>query len=283
MNWYEKYLSIYEKPFSEVPESVMTETCKRLTSLQSDTPLVSIIIIGYNEEKHLPACLWSISEMKCKYPVEFIGVDNESKDRTAEIFQKSGIPYYTENQHTCGYVRQRGLNQAKGKYCMCIDSDTLYPPQYFEIMTEHLMKPGVSAVAAFWSFYPNEDHSKLQLKLYEFCRDIYIRLQSINRPELSVRGMAFGYHTEYAKKEGYRVELIRGEDGSMALALKKYGKIDFVTDRRCRVITAYSSLKEKSLLTAIWNRFKNYGVNRLFSKTDHYEDAPDNFLKKNNA
>ena len=95
--------------------------------------------------------------------------------------------------------------------------------------------------------------------------------------------MAFGYHTEYAKKEGYRVELIRGEDGSMALALKKYGKIDFVTDRRCRVITAYSSLKEKSLLTAIWNRFKNYGVNRLFSKTDHYEDAPDNFLKKNNA
>lgn len=38
-------------------------------------------------EKHLLACLWSLSEMQCKYPVEIIGVDNESKDRTAEIFQ----------------------------------------------------------------------------------------------------------------------------------------------------------------------------------------------------
>ena len=86
---------------------------------------------------------------------------------------------------------------------MCIDSDTIYPPYYFEIMIEELMKPGISAVAAMWSFYPNENHSKLQLKMYEFCRDIFIRIQAINRPELSVRGLAFGYETANAKKEGY--------------------------------------------------------------------------------
>jgi len=279
MEWYDKFLSIYEKPFSEVSQEIIDKTHDQLTALQSDNPMVSIVIVAYNEEKHLQACLWSLSETQCKYPIEFIGVDNESKDRTAEIYQKSGIPYYTEHQHTCGYARQCGLDQAKGKYTMCVDSDTIYPPHYIELMVENLMKPGISAVAAMWSFYPDEKHSKLQLKMYEFFRDLYIRLQIINRPELSVRGLAFGYGTDNAKKEGYRVELLRGEDGSMALAMKKYGKIKFVFDSRCRVITGYGSLKESSLLKAMWNRLKFYGVSRLFSKTDHYEDAADNFLK----
>ena len=280
MEWYEKYLSVYEKPFSEVPQEVIDQTHDQLTALQNENPLISIIIVAYNEEKHLQACLWSLSDIKCKYPVEFIGVDNESKDRTAEIYQKSGIPYYTEHQHTCGYARQCGLNHAKGKYAMCIDSDTIYPPYYFDIMVENLMKPGISAVAAMWSFYPTEIHPKLKLKLYEFFRDIYIRLQNINRPELSVRGLAFGYETENAKKEGYRVELLRGEDGSMALAMKKKKKIKFVFDRRCRVITGYGSLKENSLIEAMWNRLKFYGISKLFYKTNHYVDAEDNFLKK---
>lgn len=280
MEWYEKYLSVYEKPFSEVPQEVIDQTHDQLTALQNENPLISIIIVAYNEEKHLQACLWSLSDIKCKYPVEFIGVDNESKDRTAEIYQKSGIPYYTEHQHTCGYARQCGLDHAKGPYTMCIDSDTIYPPYYFEIMVEELMKPGISAVAAMWSFYPTEIHPKLKLKLYEFFRDIYIRLQNINRPELSVRGLAFGYETENAKKEGYRIELLRGEDGSMALAMKKYGKIKFVFDRRCRVITGYGSLKETSLIEAMWNRLKFYGISKLFYKTNHYIDAEDNFLKK---
>ena len=278
MEWYEKYLSIYEKPFSEVSQKVIEETRNRLATLQSNEPLVSIVIVAYNEERRLPACLWSLSEQQCKYPIEFIGVDNESKDRTAEIYQQFGVPYYTEHQHTCGYARQCGLNQAKGKYTMCIDCDTMYPPHYIELMVENLMQPGVSAVAAMWSYYPDENHSKMKMKMYEFLRDIYLRIQNINRPELTVRGLAFGYYTENAKKEGYRVELLRGEDGSMALSMKKYGKIKFVYDKRCRVVTGYGGLKEKSIFAAMWHRLKFYGITRLFSKTDHYEDAPDNFL-----
>ena len=155
----------------------------------------------------------------------------------------------------------------------------MYPPHYIELMVDNLQQPGISAVAAMWSYYPNEDHSKLQMKMYEFFRDCYLKIQNINRPELTVRGLAFGYYTENALKEGYRVELLRGEDGSMALSMKKYGKIKFVYDKRCRVITGYGGLKEKSILAAMWHRLKFYGVGRLFSKTDHYEDAPDNFLK----
>ena len=91
-NWYDKYMTIYGKPFSEVPQEVIDGTRDRLAKLQSAEPLASIVVIGYNEETHLQACLWAISEIQCKYPVEIIGVDNDSKDRTAEIYEKSGIP-----------------------------------------------------------------------------------------------------------------------------------------------------------------------------------------------
>ena len=87
MIWYSKYLQVYEKPFAEAPASAIEEVRQNIAKLQSDEPLVTVSIIGYNEEKHLLACLWSLSEMECKYPVEIIGVDNESKDSTAEIFR----------------------------------------------------------------------------------------------------------------------------------------------------------------------------------------------------
>ena len=77
MAWYEKYMSVYGKPFREVPQGVIEGTRERLARLQSANPLASIVIIGYNEETHLQACLWAISEIECKYPVEIIGVDND--------------------------------------------------------------------------------------------------------------------------------------------------------------------------------------------------------------
>ena len=84
-NWYDPYMTIYGRPFSEVPQRVIDETRERLANLQSKEPLASIVIIAYNEETHLQACLWAISQIKCKYPVEIIGVDNDSKDRAASL------------------------------------------------------------------------------------------------------------------------------------------------------------------------------------------------------
>ena len=46
--WFEKYLSIYGKPFSEVPQEIIDGTKERLAALQSDRPLASIVVIGYN-------------------------------------------------------------------------------------------------------------------------------------------------------------------------------------------------------------------------------------------
>ena len=281
MAWYDKYLSIYDKPFSEVPANVIEETRDRLAKMQSDKPLISIVVIAYNEETHLQACLWALSEIKCKYPLEIIGVNNDSKDRTAEIFEASGIPYYTEYQHSCGYARRCGLQHAKGKYYFDVDADTLYPPYYYNILMEQLLKPDVSCVSSLWSYFPDKNHTRLGLAVFELCRDLFLWIQHFKRPELSVRGLVFAYNIEYARKEEYRVDIIRGEDGSMALALKKYGKIAFVYNRKARAITGYGTLNDESLWDSFVKRIKvqGKGIVRIFHKTEHYEDSEDNLVR----
>ncbi|NDV65192.1 glycosyltransferase family 2 protein [Bacteroides sp. 224] len=280
--WYKKYLRVYEKPFSEAPDNIINEVRSKLAKLQSKDPLITVSVIGYNEEKHLLACLWSLSDMVCKYPVEIIGVNNDSKDRTEEIFQKAGIPYYNEYQHSCGYARLCGLNQAKGKYHINIDSDTLYPPKYVEIMVDALEKPGIVAASSLWSYMPDKDHSQLGLSFYEFTRDMYLFFQSFKRPELSVRGLVFAYRTDYAQKIGIRVDIIRGEDGSLALELKKHGKIAFVRNRKARPVTGYGTVgADGSLFKSFKVRFIKgiKSISGIFKSKEKYEDEDSNLIK----
>ena len=73
-HWYDRYLTFYGHPFSEVPQTVVENASANLQILQSADPLVSVVVIAYNESTRLPACLWSLSQLKSKYPLEILGV-----------------------------------------------------------------------------------------------------------------------------------------------------------------------------------------------------------------
>jgi glycosyltransferase involved in cell wall biosynthesis len=279
--WYENYLSIYGKPLEEVPDDILDRIKRQLSVIQSEAPLVSIAIIAYNEEKRLPACLWSLSELKTKYPIEILGVNNNSKDFTEQVYQRLGLTYYNESRQSPGYARQCGLDHAKGKYLFCVDADTFYPPRYIDLMMEKLQKPGISCVSAFWSFYPDERHSALGLYLFELLRDVFLWFQHFKRPELCVRGMVFAVNADYARRVKIRTDIRRGEDGSLALSLKKYGKIAFLYHRQARPVTGYGTLNEESLWRSFLFRMKTQikGISRIFYKKDFYEDSEDNLIK----
>lgn len=282
MSWYEKYLSVYEKPLDKVPEKIVEKVKDNIRHLECEEPLVTVSIIAYNEEKHLLACLWSLSEMKCRYPVEIIGVDNDSQDKTAEIFEKTGVTFFKETKHSCGYARQCGLAHARGKYHINIDADTMYPPHYVETMVDKLMQEGTVGVCSAWSYIPDKDHSWIALKGYETARDIYLWLQHFKRPELSVRGLVFAYHTELARAIGIRTDILRGEDGSLALELKKYGKIAFIHNHKARAVTGYGTVGTdgsffNSFKVRLTKALKNFG--ELFTRRETYEDKEDNLIK----
>lgn len=279
-SWYDKYLSIYGKSFEEIPDNVFDEIKGKLAAKQSEEPLISIVVIAYNEEKRLAACLWSLSELQTKYPVEILGVNNNSKDRTEEVYQRLGMPYFNETKQSPGFARQCGLENAKGKYHFCIDADTFYPPRYVDLMMTKLERPDVSCVSSFWSFFPDEQHSAFGLFLFELIRDSFLWIQHFKRPELCVRGMVFAFKTDLARQVKMRTDIRRGEDGSLALSLKPYGKIAFLYHRKARPVTGYGTLNEGSLLQSLWYRVRVQmkGISRIFYKTDHYEDTEENMM-----
>ena len=281
-NWYDKYLSIYGKSPEEIPDSVWDEIKSKLAQKQSQEPLASVVVIAYNEERRLAACLWSLSELQTKYPIEILGVNNNSKDRTEEVYQRLGMPYFNETQQSPGFARQCGLEHAKGKYHFCIDADTFYPHQYVDLMMSKLERSDVSCVSSFWSFFPDEQHSKFGLFFYELVRDVFLWIQHFKRPELCVRGMVFAFKTDLARKVKIRTDIRRGEDGSLALSLKPYGKIAFLYNRKARPVTGYGTLNENSLLQSLWHRFRVQmkGISRIFYKTDHYEDTEGNMMHR---
>lgn len=284
MSWYSRYLQVYEKSFDEVAfAGIISEVRSNLEKLQSDAPLVTVSIIAYNEEKHLLACLWALSEMKTRYPIEIIGVDNDSADRTAAIYRAVGLPYYTEMQHSCGHARLCGLTQARGKYHVNIDADTLYPATYVDAMIEVMEKdPEIMGVSATWGYYPDEQHSRLGLYFYTLFRDGYLWLQSFKRPELSVRGMVFAYRTEEARKVGIRTHIIRGEDGALAFGLRRYGRLAFLRNSKVRAVTGYGTVGGGSLSDSFWKRVMQAlnKIKHVFTSAKEYKDEESNLIKK---
>lgn len=284
MNWYNKYLSVYEKPFSEVHEKAILEVHENFQKLECKSPLVSVVAIAHNEEKRILSCLWSLSENICDFPIEIIVINNNSTDRTTEVLNLSGVKWFDESKKGPGHARQCGLDHAKGKYYICIDADTLYPPYYIQTMVDKLRKPGVSCVFSLWSFMPDKNHSKFGLFFYELLRDIYLLLQSIKRPELCVRGMVFGFNTEMGRKIGFRTDIIRGEDGSLALTLKQYGKLCFITKRKARVLTSNGTLNaDGSFFKSFFNRLIKAikGLKAIIKKASatDYKDEESNLIK----
>ena len=280
-NWYDKYKTIYGKSLGEIPDSLLDEIKRNLNHQESKSPLVSIVVIAYNEERRLTACLWSLSELRTKYPIEILGVNNNSKDRTEEVYQRLGLTSFNEPKQSPGFARQCGLDHAKGKYHFFIDADTFYPSCYVDKMMTKLLKPDVSCVGTFWSFYPDEKHSRFGLFWFELIRDVFLWVQHFKRPELNIRGMTFAFNAEYARQCTIRTDIRRGEDGSLALSLKEFGKIAFLYDRKARPVTGYGTIGNQSM----WQSFVDHvkiqgkGITRIFHSTNHYEDSEDNLVK----
>jgi hypothetical protein len=113
------------------------------------------------------------------------------------------------------------------------------------------------------------------------ARDLFLWIQHFKRPELNIRGMTFAFNADYARQCVIRTDIRRGEDGSLALSLKKFGKIVFLYDRQARPVTGYGTIGNQSM----WQSFVDHvriqlrGITRIFHSTDHYEDSEDNLVK----
>ena len=166
--------------------------------------------------------------------------------------------------------------------CSAAECELTYGDNRYTVDFDALERRGVVAASSLWSYIPDAAHSAAGLWLYELARDTHLWLQSFQRPELSVRGLVFAYDTELARKVGIRTDIIRGEDGSLALGLKPYGRIAFVRSRRARAVTGYGTVsKDGTLLDSFRVRAVKAlkGLGGMFFKKSEYKDEEDNLLK----
>ena len=89
---YTRDLKIKTKLSDEVLQDLCNVIAGRMNHIvSSGVPKVSILFPAYNEELYLPLMLWSLSKLSLSVPVEIIGVNNASNDRTGEVIEQCGI------------------------------------------------------------------------------------------------------------------------------------------------------------------------------------------------
>jgi glucosyl-dolichyl phosphate glucuronosyltransferase len=94
-------------------------------------PLISVVVCTYNREKFINNCLQSLKNQSlAQQNFEVLVVDNNSKDRSAEIIKEfialnKELPffYYHEANQGLSFARNRGIKEAKGTWITYIDDD----------------------------------------------------------------------------------------------------------------------------------------------------------------
>jgi glycosyltransferase involved in cell wall biosynthesis len=91
---------------------------------------VSVLIISYNEEKHIARCLTSLT-----WADEILVIDAESTDQTAQIIKDPAAPWASKvrliNRAWEGFQSQRNfaMNTAKNEWVLVVDSDEECTPE----------------------------------------------------------------------------------------------------------------------------------------------------------
>lgn len=99
--------------------------------------LVSVITPVYNAERYIDRALNSVFAQTYK-DIEIVLVDDQSKDRSAEIIKKykhthPEIVYFLQPKNMgAGHARNKALELAKGQYVAFLDADDMWKPEKIE-------------------------------------------------------------------------------------------------------------------------------------------------------
>lgn len=107
---------------------------------------VSVIIPVYNIEAHLRQCLDSVVRQTLT-DIEIICVDDGSTDASLKILTEyaardNRFLILTQGNAGPGIARNAGMNAAKGKYLVFLDSDDWFEAVFLEKMVSHAEKTG---------------------------------------------------------------------------------------------------------------------------------------------
>ncbi len=136
-----------------IPLSLLFEIVRRRKAKAplSATPLVSVVVPGYNEERVIESCVSSI--MKQDYDnFELILVNDGSTDNTAALMSTlaqtdNRIIFIDQPNAGKGAALNTGTVQARGEFVMFVDADGVFASDTIEQMLRTFENPKVGAVS----------------------------------------------------------------------------------------------------------------------------------------
>lgn len=270
-SWIEPHF-FADKQFADLSVAELDNLRNALGRFKNSNPEVSVVIPAWNEANNIYRTLSSLAASTTKLSVEIVVINNNSSDDTQQVLDALGVKSHAQPVQGTPHARQLGLEKAKGKYHLCADSDTFYPPDWIDLMVEPMQKNDlITGVYGTYSFIPPKGQGRSGLWLYEFFTTLVIYYRRRKKEYMNVYGFNMGFVTEIGRRTGgFRVSGNRvyahvsgsdfdneAEDGRMALNLKKEGKLFWVTHPRARVFTSPRRLMDDgSVAKAFLNRVK---------------------------
>lgn len=140
---------------------------------------VSVIVLLYNGQKYLPACLEAVKNQTFK-DLEVLIIDNASKESSAQ-WLKNNYPEFIllEQKENLGYCRGNnlGIRKSHGEYVLCLNQDIILEPNFIAELTNFMdSHPKVGATTGRlnrWDFENNQKTDQIDslgLKIFKTGR-----------------------------------------------------------------------------------------------------------------
>lgn len=205
----------------------------------SEEPLITIVVIAYNEEQYIARLLESIKAQSYK-KFEVIVVDDHSIDKTVEVARsfEPFLPIRVVQKEIRGVSRSRnfGASLANGEIILFLDADGIIPPDFISkniraFREQRLSVAGVDFIAI--------TKNKIDKLITEFYRYWLKTVQYYNP-----RGIGFCLfaHKELHKKVLFDETVVMSEDFDYIRRASGYGKFRFLSDEPLEIS---------------WRRFEN--------------------------
>ena len=186
--------------------------------------MISFIVPAHNEQAGLGRTLQAIhkSARVVGQPYEIIVVDDASTDATAEVARQNKATVLPVNHRQIAATRNSGGRAARGERLFFVDADTTINPRTVAAALRCMDKGAVGGGAP---------------ALFDGQLPLYARLLAyflfVGSKVVGFTGGAFMFCTRgaFQASGGFNERLYCGEEGSLALALKREGRFVVLWER----------------------------------------------------
>ncbi len=181
-------------------------------------PTISIVIPTYQHAGELPLCLESIFAQDRK-DYEVIVVNDGSTDNTLEVLKpfEGRVTVITQENRGGNAARNRGWQEAKGKYVLFCDADVIMRPDMLSQMVAALERNSGASYA-----YSSFKFGWKKFKLWPFDGDKLRRLNYIHTTSLIRREHFPGFDEKIRRLQDWDLWLTMLERGNVGVWIPEF-------------------------------------------------------------